>query len=161
MLCPSLCWPWLWPCPAHIGSAVPGNRIQLPLCLKCLLQRLRHCPSLPWQKWLTAMRHSSAHLSSTLSVPVIELGIQSYLEKWKLLSPFTSECSLLTGCDSAGKLAFPGLGWDCNSTIPSAYPPGASCLASSPVSHSEELKSLLTAHPSWKWQLKSWRGIRV
>ena len=82
-------WPWAgvgsaWLCPwfpwaqlrlAPVASAVAGNRIRPPLCLKCFLQRPRHCPILPRQKRLTAMQCNGAHLSSTLSVPVIELGI--------------------------------------------------------------------------------------
>lgn len=71
-LCPWF--PWAQPHLAPVASAVAGDRIR-PLCLKCILQRPRHCPILPWQKRLTAMQCNGAHLSSTLSVPVIELGI--------------------------------------------------------------------------------------
>lgn len=60
---------------APVGSAVAGNIIQLPVCSKCLLQSSRHCPTLPWPKWLTATQYDRAHLSSTLSVPVIELAV--------------------------------------------------------------------------------------
>lgn len=63
------------------------------------------------------------------------------------------------GCDSAGKLAFPELGWDCISAVPSMYPPGALCLA---VLVATQRSEGSVHHSSiLEVQLEFWREIRL